>query len=170
MDPELSIWEETKTKISIGDTVACVVREHHPFGILVSLTDVPSGGVIERIGMEADGYHTPDEYPAIGSVINATVLGFRDHSRQVELVMPGKGTESGRQTLSEELVEVGLRMGDDGQLMFFGVESVNRMLINGGVVSRIEKGRAIMIKSGESQSHVKIQFRGFSVLVAVARS
>lgn len=168
MATEATTWEEAKALNAIGDTVACVIKEHRPFGILVSLGQLPFGGVIERIRMDADGYHTPDEYPAIGSVINATVLGYRDYSQQVELAMPRKGTESERQTQTEELVEVGLRIGDDGRFMFFGVDGVNELLASGKVVIRIEEGRAIMLKNGESQSGVKMQLRGFSVLVVVS--
>ncbi|MFO0898753.1 MAG: hypothetical protein U0836_15120 [Pirellulales bacterium] len=91
METNAMTWEEAKASVKIGDRVPCVITHHYPFGVLVSVGGMPFWGVIERIGMERDGYHTPDEYPAIGSVINAIILGFRDIEQQVELVMPSKG-------------------------------------------------------------------------------
>jgi hypothetical protein len=168
MEADARIWDQTKALLAIGDTVSCIVKEHHPFGLLVSLEQAPLDGVIERIGMAADGFQTPDEYPPIGSVINATVLGFRDYSRQIELAMLRKCITADRQVSIKKYVEVGLRIGDDGRLNFFGIDDINEMLTTGNTVVRIEKGRAIMVKSGESQDSVKMQLRGFSVLITVS--
>jgi ribosomal protein S1 len=105
MESETRIWDQVQNLFAIGDVVSCIVKAHHPFGVLVSLEHIPLGGVIERIRMDTDGFQTPDEYPPIGSVINAIVVGFRDYSRQVELAMPKKMAASDRQPLIEKLVE-----------------------------------------------------------------
>jgi len=88
MKADADQWENAKCSLAIGETVACVVTHHCPFGILVILEQIPDvWGVIERIGMENDGYRTPEEYPPVGSELAATVVGFRDYSLQVELTM-----------------------------------------------------------------------------------
>jgi predicted RNA-binding protein with RPS1 domain len=161
-------WERTKAHLAIGAMVNCVVVRQEPFGLFATIENESAIGLIERVRMIQDGYNTPIDYPAVGSHITATVLGFRDYSHQVELAMPKKSTDSEQQTHAEELVEVGLRIGDDGQLTFFGVDGVNELLASGKAVIRIEEGRAIMLKNGESQSGVKMQLRGFSVLVVVS--
>jgi predicted RNA-binding protein with RPS1 domain len=168
MTNSIEEWDRTKGHLAIGAMVNCVVVRHEPFGMFATIENESAIGLIERVRMIQDGYNTPIDYPPVGSHIMATVLGFRDYSQQVELAMPRKCTESERQSEAEELVEVGLRIGDDGQLMFFGVDGVNELLASGKAVIRIEEGRAIMLKSGESQSGVKMQLRGFSVLVVVA--
>ena len=170
MKTDITSWNLAKASMTVGETVSCIVKEHHPFGVLVSLERTNLNGVIERIRMRADGYQTPDEYPPIGSVIDAIVLGFRDVSRQVELVLPRKEPVVGRHDHGEEHIEVGLRVGDDGEIEFFGIECVNEMLAIGKTVTRIEKGRAIMVKTGESEDFVKVRLKGFSVLVVVAAS
>jgi len=70
-------------------------------------------------------------------------------------------------TTSESPIEVGLRLGSDGQLGFFGIEKVNEVLSQGGAVARIDPGRAIMVKSGESDEAVRLRLMGFSVSVVV---
>jgi ribosomal protein S1 len=87
MEIDANLWDQAKATIAIGDKVSCTVTGHYPFGVLVSLECLPLWGVIERIGMGKAGFRTPEEYPPVGSVIEAAVLGFRDYSRQIELVL-----------------------------------------------------------------------------------
>ncbi len=161
-------WETAKSNIGIGATLNCVVVRHEPFGLFVSVENTTAVGLIERVRLVQDGYSTPTDFPQIGSHIKATVLGFRDYSQQIELAIPRKGNTPERPISAEAMVEVGLRIGVDGQLNFFGVEEINQMLASGKSVQRIEKGDALVVKSGESADRVKIQLTGFSVKVIVA--
>ena len=70
----------------------------------------------------------------------------------------------------EKLVEVGLRMDESNKLDFFGLDEVNELIQSGMAVSAVEKGRALMTKSGESAESVRVKFEGFSVLVALQAS
>jgi ribosomal protein S1 len=94
MEINLAAWEQVKRKMKIGDSISCIVTNHQPFGILVKVEEPPIWGVIERIGMSKQGFRTPDEYPPVGSIIFATLLGFREGSRQLELGLPRKITLS----------------------------------------------------------------------------
>jgi len=69
--------------------------------------------------------------------------------------------------MTEELlrVEVGLKIGDQNRLEPFGHSEVNRRLQQGLRIIRIEEGRAILSKVGEDAQNVKVQFRGFSLVV-----
>lgn len=162
-------WKSTKERLSAGDIVTCTVTHHEPFGMFVAIENESALGLIERVRMIQDGYNAPTDYPPIGSQLKASVLGFRDYSRQVELAMPRKWTPSKMTTGSEEAIEVGLRMGDDGKLGFFGIDDVNLRIAAGNAVVRIEQGNAIMTKTGESKDSVKMHLRGFSVRLIVTR-
>ena len=167
MTNSIKEWESTKSDYLIGEKVDCVVIRHEPFGLFVTIGNTTAIGLIERVRMIQDGYNPPADYPPIGSQITATVLGFRDYSQQIELAMPQKGIAPERVVSAEEFVEVGLRIGENGQLNFFGVEDVNEMITSGKRVVRIEEGRALMVKSGETQESVKIRLQGFSILVVI---
>lgn len=170
MTNSIEEWNRTKSHLAIGAIVNCVVVRHELFGLFVTIENESAIGLIERVRMIQDGYNTPLDYPPIGSHFAATVLGFRDHSQQVELAMPKKSNKSERMTTHEEVVEVGLRISDDGSLNFFGIEAVNRMLTSGKVVVRIEQGRAIMLKASESPASVKMRLLGFSVHIVVGEA
>lgn len=103
METDFVSWDQVKALFAVGDTISCIVTDHCPFGVLVSLEQVPAAGVIERIRMHRDGFQTPDDYPPVGSVIKAIVLGFRDYSQQVELAMPKNETASDRQRSIKEI-------------------------------------------------------------------
>jgi predicted RNA-binding protein with RPS1 domain len=70
--------------------VTCQVIRHAPYGVHVVIDGSESPGIIERIGMEQDGFKTPDEFPPIGSSVVAKVLGIREWSNQVELSLGPK--------------------------------------------------------------------------------
>ncbi len=72
---------------AVGSVIKCKVIEHAPFGVLVAIGDKLTSGIVERIRMEQDGFNTPDDYPPVGSTVNATVLGIREWSNQVELAL-----------------------------------------------------------------------------------
>lgn len=90
MTSSIDQWEGAKAQLVIGMTVSCVVVRHELFGFFVVIENTTAIGLIERVRMNQDGYSTPTDYPPIGARITATVLGFRDYSRQVELALPRK--------------------------------------------------------------------------------
>ena len=167
MDNSLNKWNNAKAEIKVGTTVDCCIVQHAPFGVLVTLGTSGLIGIIERVRMHQDGFRTPDDFPPIGSQAKATVLGFRDWSKQIELALKKKDSEGPVQTMPEELVEVGLRFSTIGELSFFGLEQTNALIAAGKRVVRVEEGRAIMKKSAESSDAVTVRFEGFSVLVVL---
>jgi ribosomal protein S1 len=84
-----SEWDALKASMPIGTKVRAKVVEQKVFGLFVE-TDSPAVGIIERIHMAKLGYAVPENYPAIGQIINCEVLGFRDWSQQVELKIAKK--------------------------------------------------------------------------------
>ena len=91
-------WERIKARSPIGHEVSAVVTAHRPFGVLVDVDG--AWGVIERIVMGWDDHEVsaqdsddiPPAYPPVGEEIVANVVGFREHSRQIELRLPmGEG-------------------------------------------------------------------------------
>lgn len=70
-------------------------------------------------------------------------------------------------TENEELVEVGLRITNEAKLGFFGIDEVNERIRSGMTVKAIEKGRALMTKSGETEETVRMKFEGFSIVVVL---
>ena len=79
-------WKSTKSKLRIGDFLEVRILYCMPFGLLV-VVDGNAAGVIERIGMEKDGYLL-DQFE-VGATIRACVIGFRDYCHPVELRLPG---------------------------------------------------------------------------------
>lgn len=167
MNDKLCNWDLVKAQMCIGSQMDCIVTEHKPFGIFVEIQNSPFVGLLERVRMIKDGYHPPDDYPPIGCRLRATVLGFRDRNKQIDLAMVPPHTPEEQLSMAEETIETGLRFNDHNQLVFFGLERVNEMIAAGKKVIRLEEGRAIMTKSSESGESVKIRFEGFSVLVVV---
>ncbi len=66
-----------------------------------------------------------------------------------------------------KIVEVGLRIDENGKLGFFGLDEVNERIKTGKKVSSLEEGRALMKKSGETEDTVKVKFEGFSIAVVI---
>ena len=160
-------WKNAKTELEVGTSVDCEVVQHAPFGVFVTVGTNRISGIIERVRMNQDGFQTPEDFPPIGSVVKATVLGFRDWNNQVELALAKRESTDGQDSAPDQCIEVGLRFGKDGKLLFFGLEQINEMIADGRKVKRIEEGGAIMVKSGESSETVTMRFEGFSVLVVI---
>ena len=87
MASDPTYWNTAKASLSVGESVKCIVKRHHLFGILVAIGDPPLTGLIERSRMSTDGFQAPSEYPPLGCIVVVTVLGFRDYSQQVELAL-----------------------------------------------------------------------------------
>ncbi len=86
-----SAWNVVKTQFDKGDSVTVRVVHQKPFGLLVMI-DEGIAGVIERIGLFNNGYETLDEFP-VGCWSKASVIGFRDWSKQVELQVPARNSK-----------------------------------------------------------------------------
>ncbi len=78
-------WEELKVSLRIGTKVRCKVLRHAPFGIFVSLPDIPFDGLVQITDFKDTERMTPNEYPALESTIDAVVLGFKETGNQIWL-------------------------------------------------------------------------------------
>jgi len=78
-------WDSVKQSMRVGARVKGIVREHRPFGIFVSLDDVPFRGLIQITDFKDADRMTPDEYPNLGTALEAIVLGFKEQERQIWL-------------------------------------------------------------------------------------
>lgn len=150
-------WNSVKASLSIGTAVDCIIESHHPFGMLVALSN-GAMGVIERIGMQHVGYDCPQDYPPVGSRIAGRVLGFRDHNQQVELALLPKLQADGT-----KYVEVGLHIDPSGKISYFGIELANHAVESGWRVVRVEEGGALFHKGKVSEDSVSIRLGGVSI-------
>jgi hypothetical protein len=64
-------------------------------------------------------------------------------------------------------VEVGIRIDMHEGLAFFGTEEVNQLLQQGGRVTALEPGGAIMRKLGQEGGNVQLTLSGFSLKVKI---
>ena len=65
--------------------------------MFTTISDVPLDGLIEINQFNDVGRMTPANYPAIGSEIEAVVLGFADTNKQIHLgVKPSQLSSSGQ--------------------------------------------------------------------------
>ena len=71
-----SDWEALKEKLSKGTRLAVTVERHCPFGIFVSIPGESFQGLVQITDFKDEGRMTPQEYPAVGSIIDCVVLGF----------------------------------------------------------------------------------------------
>jgi transcriptional accessory protein Tex/SPT6 len=93
--PSESAWGAVKATLKPGDRVSGTVMTHHGFGMLIDIGQ-PALGLVEvsRIG-EGGVPGGMDNYPPIGSTVNAVVLGLADLQRRVHLSMrQSDGTEA----------------------------------------------------------------------------
>lgn len=77
-------WHELKKALPVGAIVMGSVSRHEAFGVFV---DIGYGydGLIQITDFKDEGRMSADEFPEIGSVIRAKVLGFKDHGHQIWL-------------------------------------------------------------------------------------
>ena len=59
-----------------------VVTQHCPFGIFVDLGDPGALGLVQIPEFRDEGRMTPQQYPPVGSTIEAVVLGHTDERRR----------------------------------------------------------------------------------------
>jgi len=82
-DPE---WQRVKATIHAGTRVQAVVTHHVSYGILLAINSIPFPAHIDILAVKDAGRVTKEDYPAIGSQIDAVVLGFREgHFKEIAL-------------------------------------------------------------------------------------
>ena len=82
------MWEEAKPRFPVGKTVRGTVTRHCPFGIFVDLGDPVATGLVEIVNFLDAGRMTAKQYPAVGSTIEAVVIGhMTERQKQISLSM-----------------------------------------------------------------------------------
>jgi ribosomal protein S1 len=88
-------WKRAKQMLPLGARVRCRVKEHHPFGVLTTISSIPFDGLIQITDFKDAGRMTPSEYPGLGIELEAVVLGFKEYGRQIWLgVKPSQLSET----------------------------------------------------------------------------
>jgi ribosomal protein S1 len=86
-DPEHDLlWAHLSEVLPVGRVVAGRVVGHRPFGIFVDI-NLPFPGLVQITDFKDESAMNPNEYPGVGTLVEATVLGFKDTGRQVWLGM-----------------------------------------------------------------------------------
>lgn len=80
-------WEEIKESLKVGTKLKGVVTKHFPFGIFVSLPGIKFTGLVQIPDFKDEGSMTPSDYPAVGSLVDVVVLGFKETGGQIWLSM-----------------------------------------------------------------------------------
>jgi ribosomal protein S1 len=76
------MWDEAKRRFPPGARVSGIVTQHFPFGVFVDLGDPVAIGLIQITDFVDEGRMTQDQFPPIGSKIEAVVLGHTDDRRK----------------------------------------------------------------------------------------
>lgn len=85
MSDSRSAWDMLKTTLIPGSIVQGAIRQHWPFGVFVDIRGIPFVGLIQITDFTDEGIMTPDEFPPIGSPVEAVVLGFKETGNQIWL-------------------------------------------------------------------------------------
>lgn len=80
-------WDKIKDSLKLGTKLKGVVTKHFPFGIFVALPEIKFTGLVELPNFKDEGIITPSEYPAVGSLVDVVVLGFKETGQQIWLGM-----------------------------------------------------------------------------------
>jgi ribosomal protein S1 len=76
------MWEEAKQRFPVGRRVRGVVTRHCPFGIFIDLDDPVALGLVQVTDFLDEGRMTPEQYPPVGTSVEAVVLGHTDERRK----------------------------------------------------------------------------------------
>jgi ribosomal protein S1 len=88
-------WDEIKHSCQPGTKLRGVVTKHASFGIFVALPEVRFEGIVELGDFKDEGIMTRSEYPEVGSLVDVSVLGFKESGQQIWLSMkPSQLNES----------------------------------------------------------------------------
>ncbi len=77
-------WEQLKNSLEVGELLQGRVIKHEPYGVFVSL-ELPFEGLIQITDFKDEGVMSSQEYPPIGRLIEAVVLGFKETGHQIWL-------------------------------------------------------------------------------------
>lgn len=77
-------WDELKRKLSVGSVITGTVSRHEPYGVFVDI-GYPYEGLIQITDFKDEGVMVPEDYPLVGSMVRAVVLGFKEYGYQVWL-------------------------------------------------------------------------------------
>ena len=83
MNEDLS-WDEAKLRYPVGSTVRWAVVHREVFGVFVESEDGVLG-IIEATEFPGGKSITPEEFPRLGELVQARVLGYRDSNKEVLL-------------------------------------------------------------------------------------
>jgi ribosomal protein S1 len=84
---DVQSWDKIKDYLKIGTKLRGVVTKHFPFGIFVALPGIAFTGLVQIPDFKDEGDMTPSDYPALGSLVDVFVLGFKETGKQIWLGM-----------------------------------------------------------------------------------
>lgn len=76
-------WNEVKNCLQVGTKLKGVVTKHFPFGVFVALPEVRFTGLIQISDFKDEGIMLPSDYPAVDSLVDVVVLGFKETGQQI---------------------------------------------------------------------------------------
>lgn len=77
-------WREVKQQLPVGSMIEGRVIRHEAYGMFVDI-GIECEGLIQIVDISDDRPVTPDDYPPIGALVVARVLGFKENGHQVRL-------------------------------------------------------------------------------------
>lgn len=75
-------WREVKQQLPVGSMIEGRVTRHEAYGMFVDI-GLEFEGLIQIVDIKDEGRATPEDYPSIGTLVVARVLGFKENNRQV---------------------------------------------------------------------------------------
>jgi ribosomal protein S1 len=88
-------WRDVKQQLPVGSMIEGGVIRHEAYGMLVDI-GLECEGLIQIVDIKDEGRATPDDYPSIGTLVVARVLGFKESGHQVWLGIKPSQLRSGR--------------------------------------------------------------------------
>lgn len=77
-------WTEAERKFPKGSIVSGVVKSTHPFGFYLEL-EGGFNGLVEIVQFRKSGRVVEQDFPRVGTTVNALVLGHRLRNRIIYL-------------------------------------------------------------------------------------
>jgi len=78
-------WIDAKYRLPIGTLVWGTVASHESFGVFVDFDDTAYRGLIAIPDFKDEGRMEMEEYPAVGTRLEAVILGHKEHEQQIWL-------------------------------------------------------------------------------------
>ena len=80
-------WKLLQSGYPQGTKVLGIVTYHHSFGIDLKIEGIDCQCIVEIIEFKETGRMTPEDFPALGTQVEAEVLGFTEISHICKLSM-----------------------------------------------------------------------------------